>query len=1060
VDPHDRLKSDHVSACGDSEPVRCSCMLRGLFVGVDRYADPGAQWLTSACRDARALQALFLDNLGGDADLLLDEQATHSAIADAFADLSHATVEDVVVIAFSGHGTPSHELAPHDAERRRPADTMISAEQLSRWVSAIPATNLLLVLDCCFSGGAGAKVMPTDRIPRSPGSGLEAIERIAGTGRIVLTAASANQEAFESRERGHGLLSLHLLAGLQGAPEIVSGGKVQIYRLLEYVTRRVADEARGKGRSQTPTMMGSVQGELAWPVFEPGPRYRLAFPGTEAAPATADLQSLCAFGFPVALVGAWAGEVSSLNQLQLDAINVFGVLKGDNLVVSAPTSSGKTMVGELAALHGALRRKRAIFLMPTKALVYDKKRQFDRVYGLFGVVTLEATGETEDIGPLLRGRFDIALLTYEKFLAIAVTHPHVLDQASVVVVDEVQMIADESRGRNLEFLMTLLVMRMRRAEAPQVIALSAVIGDTNGLEGWLSARLLRRMDRPVPLDEGLLLGDGRFRCIDGVTGEERVSGPVMRRNMMVDSSQDWVIPLVRKLVGEGKRVIVFREETGEARGCAGYLAANLGLPAARDALAELPPGDPSRASAALRECLEGGVAFHISHLSPGERRVVEDHFRKPQGTLRVIAATTTLAMGVNTPAEAVVIVGLEHPGRKPYSVADYKNLAGRAGRLGYADHGTSYLLATSLRDEDDLWRRYVMAAAEDVRSHFMDADARTMIVRIVAASRRSSRAGAGMTADQVVEFLEASFGAFQEARSSGGAWRWERGHLQRNLASLTSAGLLEADEEGRYSLTPLGELCGETGVEVASVLRVASCLRMIPALRVTDPELLALAQITDEADGVRMPFNKKSVKPHHVEPVTWFGELANQGISQATLSAFRFALTEPGQDVMRAKRAVACLLYVQGSDMMRIEEVLTRFSGAKDGIAGPARQAAARTCDVLPMVARAAMLIHAGLDLGERLERLLVRLDLGVAASVADIAGRARSALDRGDYQRLVAKGIVEPEVIAGTADDVLLAILYSPDKVAVLRRAAEDVAEARARRGREISPVLEAYVG
>ena len=103
---------------------------------------------------------------------------------------------------------------------------------------------------------------------------------------------------------------------------------------------------------------------------------------------------------------------------------------------------------------------------------------------------------------------------------------------------------------------------------------------------------------------------------------------------------------------------------------------------------------------------------------------------------------------------------------------------------------------------------------------------------------------------------------------------------------------------------------------------------------------------------------------------------------------------------MRAKRAVACLLYVQGSDMMRIEEVLTRFSGARDGIAGQVRQAAARTCDVLPMVARAAMLIHAGLDLGERLERLLVRLDLGVAASVADIAGRARSALDRGDYHR------------------------------------------------------------
>ncbi len=165
-----------------------------------------------------------------------------------------------------------------------------------------------------------------------------------------------------------------------------------------------------------------------------------------------------------------------------------------------------------------------------------------------------------------------------------------------------------------------------------------------------------------------------------------------------------------------------------------------------------------------------------------------------------------------------------------------------------------------------------------------------------------------MTAAQIVEFLEASFGAFQQARGAGPAWRWDRGHLERNLEALTSAGLLEADGEERYGLTSLGALCGETGTEVVSVLRVASCLRNVPAGQVTDPELLALAQLTEEADGVRMPFNKKSVKSHHAEPVAWFGELANQGISRVTLSAFRFALTEPGQDVMRAKRTVACLL--------------------------------------------------------------------------------------------------------------------------------------------------------
>ena len=60
------------------------------------------------------------------------------------------------------------------------------------------------------------------------------------------------------------------------------------------------------------------------------------------------------------------------------------------------------------------------------------------------------------------------------------------------------------RGDNLEFIMTLLRMRAREGLEPQVIALSAVIGDTNGLERWLGGRLLRRNERPVPLDEGIV----------------------------------------------------------------------------------------------------------------------------------------------------------------------------------------------------------------------------------------------------------------------------------------------------------------------------------------------------------------------------------------------------------------------------------------------------------------------------------------------------------------------------------------------------------------------------
>ncbi len=290
------------------------------------------------------------------------------------------------------------------------------------------------------------------------------------------------------------------------------------------------------------------------------------------------------------------------------------MLDGNNLVVSAPTSSGKTMVGELAALRNVLERKRALFLLPLKALVADKRRHFAQVYGDFGVRTVEATGETDDITPLLRGQYDIGLLTYEKFAAIALTFPTCSRRSGVIVIDEAQMIADRSRGANLEFLLTLIRMRRREGIEPQIVALSAVIGDTNGLEQWLGARLLRRTERPVPLDEGLLLGNGQFRYIDAATGKERVEGPLVQRLYGKGSNQDLIIPLVRKLVAEGQQIIVFRETKSEARSVANYLGEALGLPPAANALAALPGGDPSQASTDLRNALSRGVAFHNADL--------------------------------------------------------------------------------------------------------------------------------------------------------------------------------------------------------------------------------------------------------------------------------------------------------------------------------------------------------------------------------------------------------------------------------------------------------------
>ena len=104
------------------------------------------------------------------------------------------------------------------------------------------------------------------------------------------------------------------------------------------------------------------------------------------------------------------------------------------------------------------------------------------------------------------------------------THPYVLEQVGTIVIDEVQMIADAGRGANLEFILTLLKMRRRDGLEPQLIALSAVIGDTNGLERWLGGRLLRRVERPVALDEGIVCFDGRFRYLGRRHGRKPFNG--------------------------------------------------------------------------------------------------------------------------------------------------------------------------------------------------------------------------------------------------------------------------------------------------------------------------------------------------------------------------------------------------------------------------------------------------------------------------------------------------------------------------------------------------------
>ncbi|RSM37841.1 DEAD/DEAH box helicase [Amycolatopsis balhimycina DSM 5908] len=978
----------------------------GTFIGIDRYQAADIGFLTSAVRDATALHALFTDGFDGEPALLTDADATRAKIVEELRRLAASSSDDdLVVVSFSGHGSTTHELVPYDADRARLEETGLPLEDLAELLNQIPAATLICVLDCCFSGGFGAKALTAPLHARGLESELDLLEHIAGHGRIVLAASAPNERAYEDPGLGHGLLTYELLTALQGAPEVVSGGKIDVYKLLEHVTRRVVDASSAVRKEQHPCFRGSLAGTPTWPILTPGARYAAAFPEFVRQPATADLDSLASFGIPQVVLDTWGRSIAELNALQLAAINDFGVLDGKNLLVTAPTSSGKTMVGELAALRGAVDHQRALFLLPMRALVDDKYAEFTRKYADLGVVTIRSTGEiSDDNAALMSGRYDICLMTYEKFGSMILANPYLLRQVGTIVVDEVQMLVDPGRGADLEFVLTLVKSRRAAGINPQIICLSAVIGDTGGLERWLDGRQLRREERPVPLVEGVVDGTGQYRYLDeeGQPKAEKAITPLWSGK---NSSQDVVIPLVAKLVSEGKQVIVFRETKGETLGCAGYLSAQLGLPPAQAALDALPTGDLSTSSERLHKTLAGGVGFHNADLTREERLVLEEEFRRRDTELRVLVATTTLAMGVNTPASAVVIVGLNHFSG-PYTVAEYKNMVGRAGRLGYAEHGESYIVGTRGLDVQRIWSRYVTGRPEDVKSVFLKdvTDHRTQVLRTLAALQPGP--DGSVESDVLISFLESTFAAFQQRQANPG-WSWGKGRILGILSELQQHQLIEIVDGGRYRPTDLGRFAGEGGVFVDSIIRLVEVLRHVTA-QPNSTTLITAAQVTKELDDVHFPFHRKARNTEHRR---WPQELMNQQVEPRVQNMLRIGGTDQLASAVRAKKAMACLLYASSTPLGVVEQHLMQHNLGNEA-AGAIRSVAGRTRDLVPAVMRVFTFLHPDVATSSLAERTMVRLELGIPAELVDLGMVLGAELTRAQYLALLGHGITTPDEV------------------------------------------------
>ncbi|MGA5298904.1 DEAD/DEAH box helicase [Nucisporomicrobium flavum] len=1042
------MQRDLAPASPLPDGVRAANAFHGLHIGIDRCRSEKIDHLASARRDAMALHAVFSDNLRGTSMLLTDAGATSQAVHKALTDLSsRSTPDDVVVVTFAGHGTDTHHIVTYDTDLDDLGTTAISLEEFTDLAFAIPARLLLVALDCCFSGAAGARVLHANVRPRTvsvsgPDPVVSPLSRLTGNGRVVLTASGEGQRAWESRRLGHGLLTHSLLEELLGSARIASDGYFDLRDLLAGVTERVRSSASGTfGVAQDPILGSVMQGSVVWPVFRRGPQYDAHFPPDHPAAVTCDVRSLSGHGISDAILAAWPDGLA-LNDLQQDAVNEAGLLRGNNVLVMAPTSAGKTLIGEMAAVRATQNGGRAVFLLPTKALVNEQYRNFSRAYEPAGIRVVRATGDVADQVPaLLRGQFDIALLTYEKFSGLALAHEHLLRLVTVMVIDEIQTIVDAARGPDLELLLTLI--RTRRADGlrPQIVALSAVLGGLGDLDTWLEAYPLKRTDRPVPLDQGILDRHGWYRYLDGdgVERREKVLDDVDE----VVNALELLSPLVARLVADGQQVLVVRDTRPAARTTAGQLAAELDLPAAAQTVAELPVGDQNRTSTELRRCLAGGIAFHSAELDHDERRVIEEHFRRRDSSVRVVVSTTTLAQGVNLPAQTVIIPELSRRtgpgGSEWYSVAEFKNIAGRAGRLGLATRGRAVMLSHSPADVETLWQRYITASPEDVRSALLEPGSAidTTVLRTVAITTVRAE-GHEVARDDVVEVLTRSFAAHQ-ARLRGYRDAFEPGPLADVLESLRNKQFVEETETGRIKLTPLGAVVARGGMTVRSASRLARVLRSTPSDQMTAATMIVALQLSEELDALSLPL---AGGQRRARISSCFRSLTRHGAAVVVLDAIK----DPRDDrvtLTRATKALVLLLWINGTRTADLEGALTR--GLTDPHAiGAVRRIAGRAHDLIETVVDIASELHPSADLSTVSRHLPVQLELGVAEEFAPLAVNGAD-LAREHFIALREAGLDNPELVARASDEELMKHVGEAHRLHTLRLAIDALAAADA---------------
>ncbi len=388
--------------------------------------------------------------------------------------------------------------------------------------------------------------------------------------------------------------------------------------------------------------------EMMTPGFDPTSEPDLTLVDTVVASKSEAVRKVSDLPIPTKFKEKLTSEgFEHLLPIQIQVIDA-GLFNDVSMLIVSSTSSGKTLLGELAGVTKALKGKKMVYMSPLVALTNEKYEQFRRRYKSIGLKTGIKVGMSRlDVGdegkPIVDtdiSKAEIICATYEALdLIFRSGDTNDLGEVGTVVIDEIQNLADPERGPELDGI--LARMRMHYPKA-QYLALSATVGSPEVLAKDLRMKLVNYEGRPVPLERHLVFAR---------SDEEKRS-------------------MIRRLVNEEFRHVSTSGNKGQS----------IIFTYSR------------RRAHALSDWLrEHHVSTSVYHggLSYSRRRKIENAFSRQR--FACIVTTAALGAGVDLAASQVIFESLAM-GADWLSTAEFEQMLGRAGRLGKHDRGKVYLL--------------------------------------------------------------------------------------------------------------------------------------------------------------------------------------------------------------------------------------------------------------------------------------------------------------------------------------------------------------------------------